>query len=334
VLVLLGVFAIGGMGDASAQRSNGQRAYSVTDFGPFDRIQLYDINDAGSIVGIYLPEGATFFRGFVWRDGVLTDVGTFGDATLTSGLSPSGVVVGYSRSGSTFLPFYWRNGVMKPLTMPVDANHGSAIGVNASGLVVGDVVDATGYQFPVMWRHSVLTDLNGYTPQTMSPGQASRVNARGQIVGTTFTPDGQVAVLWEKGKRVELPGLGGPLTWAAAINDAGQIVGGASLPGGSKPYHPVLWDRDGTVHDLGSPNAVLSTAAAIDINNRGQVLVRPGGFLWENNAWTDLNTLLPPDSGWTIVDVFAINNSGDIVAEGRRGGEQRAILMKEVHPGE
>jgi probable HAF family extracellular repeat protein len=74
---------------------------------------------------------------------------------------------------------------------------------------------------------------------------------------------------------------------ATAVNASGQIVG---------------WSR----------SADGSTSRAV---------------LWQGGAIVDLNTLLPPGSGWTLTRAAAINDRGQIVGTGIHDGHVRAFLL-------
>jgi uncharacterized membrane protein len=102
-----------------------------------------------------------------------------------------------------------------------------------------------------------------------------------------------------------LPGFN--VTWPAAINDLGRVVGSSSDPVQSGGPHSLatLWSS-GPVH-LGGPPSIypLSTSGnnseSLAINNKGEVLYyeyealdQPStwtSFLWANGASVDLNTL-------------------------------------------
>jgi probable HAF family extracellular repeat protein len=73
------------------------------------------------------------------------------------------------------------------------------------------------------------------------------LNDRGQAVGASLSANGERAVLWQEGKIVELPTLGGD-SRALDINNHGQIVGWSKAAGGEA--HPVLWEND-EIQDLG-----------------------------------------------------------------------------------
>ena len=66
----------------------------------------------------------------------------------------------------------------------------------------------------------------------------------------------------------------------------------------------------------------------------GQADAPDGGgrraFLWEAGALTDLNTLIPAGTGWTLMSAYAINDAGQITGTGTLGGRTRAFLLNPV----
>ena len=75
---------------------------------------------------------------------------------------------------------------------------------------------------------------------------------------------------------------------------------------------------------------------AYDINESGQIVgsASLGGegwnasaLLWQDGVMMDLNTLVPPGSGWTLETARAINDCGQIVGEGLVDGERRMFLL-------
>jgi probable HAF family extracellular repeat protein len=232
---------------------------------------------------------------FLWRDGVMTDLGTLGGPISSVGNQTKNVVgfivgtaqtsepdrLGESWVSITGLPvaqnlfkgFLWRNGVMRALPAP-GGNQGAAYGVNNKGQVVGLAENST-------------HDANCVPPQQLDIE----------------------AVIWEPEREEvrELPPLPGDTIGAAfAINEKGQVVGGSGPTCGFLPFftiylaHAVLW-RDGKVIDLGSLGGAQNNYAEV-INNRGQVIGNsdlPGdntghGFIWQDGVMTDLGTLPYP----------------------------------------
>jgi probable HAF family extracellular repeat protein len=99
------------------------------------------------------------------------------------------------------------------------------------------------------------------------------------------------AFLWTGSSLTNLGTLGGTASSGYGVNDAGWVVG-SSLTTGN------------TTTD---------------------------GFLYSNGTMTDLNSLLPIGSGWTITDATAINDAGDILAIGQADGQDWAV---ELTPGQ
>jgi probable HAF family extracellular repeat protein len=266
--------------------------YTITDLGVisgFTRSQAFGINDAGQVVGASdLQIRVDVPHAFIWQNGTMTDLG-LGNFRLAYGINGSGQVVGEVPA------FLWQNGTR------TDLGPGAAYGINASGQIVG-----TSGSNAVLWQNGAMT--------TLGTGVAYGINASGQIVGFS----GSNAVLWQNGAMTTL-GTGA----AYGINAFGQIVGSSN--GGA-----VLW-QNGTMTNLGS--GFVANA----INASGQVvggtapfgLYDPGGraFLWQNGTLTDLDQLIPGNSGWTITNADAINDTGQIVGSGVHNGRQRAFLL-------
>ena len=188
-----------------------------------------------------------------------------------------------------------------------------------------------------IWRQGKMT------PLPALPGgdsaQALAVNNEGQLVGLaekgTLEKPGYCAtpfqvldfepVIWgaKPDEIRELPPLPGDTVGVAlAVNDKAQVVGTSGLCSNTTANglvdgpHAVLWDRDGSVTDLGNLGGTMGNVAA-GINNRGEVV---GGssskdgnlhaFLWTKDTGIQ-------DLGLLGADVATaptwINNSGQAV---------------------
>lgn len=109
---------------------------------------------------------------------------------------------------------------------------------------------------------------------------------------------------------VDLGTLGGTVSQATGIDQAGTVSGLATTGGGAT--HAVLWEDDQVV-DLGTLGGTFGVA--IDVNPRGQavgVSTNAAGvnraFLWEEGAINDLGTL-----GGPIGRANRINPRGEVV---------------------
>jgi probable HAF family extracellular repeat protein len=175
------------------------------------------------------------------------------------------------------------------------------------------------------------------------------INNAGTVVGVAdtpiptsvpggFNPIGRIdffishAFVWRGGSLKDLGTLpGGDYSFAAAINQLGQIAGTSENSqidpaSGNPEFHAVLWQND-KILDLGTLGGTASFAATL--NDRGQVigealndvpdplsilgtgdgttLTQTRAFLWEKGKMHDLGTLGGPDS-WAMY----INDRGQV----------------------
>lgn len=241
-------------------------------------------------------------------------------------------------TGFTCLGFVWEDGVMQALPT-LGGNNGYAAGANNRGEVVGwaenTVHDPTCappqvLQFrPVVWepRRDRLRELPILPGDTA--GAATAINDRGQVVGISGTCDQAVgrhtarhAVLWDRGRVIDLGDLGGE-TWntPGAINQRGDVAGFASLPSDdadNPPLRAFLWTRRGGIQDLGTlPGDVSSQATGL--NDRRQVVGvscdadgNCRAFLWEDGVMKDLNELVAPGYTGILTSAQDINDRGEI----------------------
>jgi probable HAF family extracellular repeat protein len=232
--------------------------YSITDLSP---VNVYDgrvftaLNDNGQLTGNYMPPGAVVPHAFLYNAGQLSDLGTL-------------PVLG--TSSSTF-----------------------GISLNASGQVAGNAVSgATQHSF--LSGGSTLTDL-GFLPDGAPYSAAAAVNASGQVTGYAFsTSTGNYAAdfalrhayLYSNGVLTDVGTLQtGGYSYGTAINDSGQIVGGASVPVPTDAppgnYEHAFYYSNGvlTEYPLPAAQAVYSTYVTA-INNNGLAV---GSIVVPNN---------------------------------------------------
>ncbi len=271
-----------------------------------DRI-LFDITDLGSLPGA---------SGFEARD-----------------INSSGQIVGIYRGGS----FFYSQGRMTRLDTGVGTAINDAGQTPNGGLVDTDINDrgqTVGVQsYPQSdgppFIHATLTtdgtaiDIHTLTPRWSSEAQG--VNNRGQVVGLLNSSDGASPFFYSDGMMID---LGLRHRAAYAVNDHGQVVGGAW----SASVGAFLYD-DGVVTELGSLGGTWS--AAFDINLSGDIVGEAStgteyhAFLYRDGQMNDLNDLIPPDTGWTLVGAYGINSRSEIVGRGfMSDGEQRAFVLR------
>ncbi len=252
---------------ALAWAGPGNPGYTVIDLGALGNIppgQQFNISANGLVAGASSPDGKAM-HATIWYKNQLIDlaknaVGPRNSAAF--GINDRGQVVGQAdtvipnaedfcgfnvegfKTSTACVPFLWQNGVMQALPTLGGAN-GVANLINNRGQVAG-------------WAEAAAP-------------------AAGCPVGL-FYP-----VVWERGGVRQLPIAAGDNSGlAAAINDNGQVAGAS---GTCSPYlagpgvyllekHAMLWDRDGTPHDLGNLGGTGGFAGnhACALNNAGQVV--------------------------------------------------------------
>jgi probable HAF family extracellular repeat protein len=271
----------------------------------------FSINNRGWVAGRSNLSDNRTRHATLWRNGLVTDLGTLGSKERNSVVrwpvkNVRGLITGISQtdepdplkenwSCSAFFPaatstgyrclgFRWEHGVMTPLPT-LGGTHGFAAGSNNRGEIVG-------------WAENTVHDPTCEPPQVLQ-----------------FRP-----VVWGPTGLRELPLLPGDTAGAAtAINNRGQIVGISGICdqaiGRFTAIHAVLWDG-GNVTDIGNlggvawhtPNAINRDGDVVGFSNFSQAdggNLRPHAFLWtESDGIEDLGTLPAPlddnSDGWGI----------------------------------
>jgi probable HAF family extracellular repeat protein len=190
-----------------------------------------------------------------------------------------------------------------PRTHLTDLGAGYDVRANSRGDIAGYSSDAGGY---VLWRHRDYLR-TGLGDDVDAVGD---VNERADVVG--HLSDG-AGFLWRSGVRTRLSHPDGSPVWAAAVNDLGEVAGLRAVEDWA-PNRPLVW-RNGVFQDFPTWNG-MSAGEAVDINNRGQVLVnlyladrsKEQAVLWWRGAVTDLGNL-----GGTRTWAVAINERGMVL---------------------
>jgi len=280
--------------------------YTVTDLGTLGGTFSFatGINNNGLVDGFSNLQGDVDQHAFFWRDGVMTDLGTFGGPNSGVGFwgrrpNERGQVAGaaqtsdpdplgedfcasdnnfFSEPPAPFVchPFVWQDGVLNPL--PTLEGNGVASQINNSGLVAGgvdskpDCPPGTPHPRPIMWKDGVLHELPLLAGTLY--GGPNALNDKGQAVGVLVSDCAASvanAAVWEHGSVTYLGSLGGTaFDEAVDINNNGKVVGFSSLPGNTV-FHAFSWTKNRGMHDLGTLPGDLSSIAA-GVNGRGQIV--------------------------------------------------------------
>ena len=162
----------------------------------------------------------------------------------------------------------------------------------------------------------------GASVTVLEMDQAWAINAAGQVVGSKFPTDSNLAVLWTPGGGLQdLGSLGGQYAGARGINDLGHVVGYSFLAGNA-PSHAFLWAPGIGMQDLGTLGGYSSGASAI--NNADQVvgsslagpLGGPDALETRAFVWTPghgMQSLGSLDAEFRQTYATDINNSGQVV---------------------
>jgi probable HAF family extracellular repeat protein len=302
--------------------------YTVTDLGVGRAFsQASAVADNGVVSGVALTSEGTQHAVLWYHDSLLDlhakrlggpNSGAFGvneraevtGQSETSTFDPKKENFCAYGTGYTCVPFVWRNGRIAQLPL-LGGNNGSTFYINNRGKVAGYAETSTrDAECPTK------VAANGTGPQVLD-----------------FE-----AVIWNpKRNHVrELPPLlGDSVGIAAWVNDKGETVGTSGrcantvIPPFVVGPHAVLWDRDGSVTNLGSLGGTANPAllignVAFAINNRGQVVgisTLAGNLIVHPFLWTrehGMHDLCAACSDQTIA-ALAMNDDGDVVGASTSG---------------
>ncbi len=300
--------------------------YKVTDLGTLSGgtfSQATGLNNNGMVIGLS-ADAEGIQHSVVWRDGKIQDLGKSllgGPNSGLFGINEKGQASGQAESSSDdpnsenfcgygtglkCLPFLWQDGAITRLPT-LGGNNASVGQLNNHGELAGYAEKGT--HDPDCGSKPAN---NGMGPQALD-----------------FE-----AVIWgpEPGQIRELQPLPGDTVGMAIwINDSGQAVGTSGTcattilpPFPAVGLHAVLWEKDGSVHDLGNLGGTATTTMpavgniALSINNQSQIVgasILPGNttshaFLWtKEKGMQDLGTL----DGDVSSAGLSINDRGEVV---------------------
>jgi len=191
--------------------------------------------------------------------------------------------------------FFYSSGLgISPLPDPPDVVQTTAEAVNASDAIVGHAHTTSGLR-AMLWNGIAapldLGDLDGDGGDSAAFG----INDAGWIVGSSDDGGEQRAFRRDPGTGLleGLPHLpGGDFSRARDVNEDGWIVGAAWEPS-AHAFRAVLWEPDGTIHDLND-------------------LVVAGG------------------DGWVLEEALAVSDAGHVVGTARNpSGEYEGFVLPE-----
>jgi probable HAF family extracellular repeat protein len=327
-----------------AQR-NSTTSYTVSDLGALtgdstSELGLSTMNRGGAINKLGQTAGAssnpTADVASLFSNGTVTNLNTLGaSVSLANAINDSGQIAGEESISSDpcgcFHAFLYANGKMQNIESSALFPEGSiAYGINKSGQVVGQGFLASSNFHAFLYSNGKMVDLN---PLDGYQSIARSINDSGEIVGSsTGSPN--------------IPGgswlyVNGKITNISKTNTAYFINNGGRIVGENAANHAARYSN-GAWTDLGGFSGASATIA-LGINASGQTIgtalfptqsyhpFKPGkhvGLIFSNGAVIDLNTLIPSNSGFTITDATAINDSGQIAGVATNpNGNKHAVLL-------
>lgn len=312
-------------------------AYTITDLGTLGGLDSFGmaINSSGVVAGwsdVYFSFDIS--QAFLY-DGTMHDLGSLSPNGNSGalGINDNGVIVGgsnfnYTTDGHAFI----YDGSMHDLG-GLGGRESVATGINNLGQIIGSY-------YPGFGPHAFLYDGTKHDLGSLggSTSEANAINNHTEVTGTArINPDSvpgiSHAFLYD-GTMHDLGTLGGDQSVGNGINDQGWVVGQSDISGNSA-HHAFLYN--GTLSDLGTLGGPDSIAYGI--NNGGQIVGQASindesvglAFIYTvQDGMVDLNSLIAPDSDWTLLSANAINDAGQIVGFGGIGFEDHAFLLTPV----
>jgi probable HAF family extracellular repeat protein len=248
------------------------------------------VNDAGDVVGesTWVPGSYAGYRGFLYRDGVMTDlVPDVPVPVIPFDINDAGDVVGLAVTldETAQQAFVLREGTLTYLGT-LGGTNSVARAITQSGEIAGQSLiedDVESHAFLV--QGGAMQDLG-----TLGNTNASAwgISDALHVVGWGNMPDtgDNRAFLYHGGVMAPLPPLElNGTSRAFDVNTAGHVVG------------------------------------------HGRVGGQQRAFIYRDGVTTDLNTLIPADSDIVVFDAMGINDAGQIVGTANVGDEYHAVLL-------
>jgi probable HAF family extracellular repeat protein len=286
--------------------------------------EINGLNDKGAVVGTSLPTNAPASQAFEYSHGQIHDLGSLGNGAAAFGINDQGTVVGfaYDTALSSDVVFIDRHGKMSELAPVASLSDLGNPSINDSNEVTG-FSGSNGDA--ILIKNGKQVDLGSLSGNGST---ANDINNHGEIVGSSqlsasTTTNTSRAFIYLHGKMTELGTLGGSWSQAESVNNKGEVVG-ESETNGDAAQDPFLYEH-GKMIDLGSLGGNLGFGHAV--NDSGVVVgtswTASGAehaFIYKNGVMTDLNSLIPANSGYTLVRGVAINDKGQIVCQAAMSG--------------
>lgn len=286
--------------------------------------QATNINNAGQVVGTINNAAA------VWTPGGTSDINALAPGSFGTAINNRGHI-GLGWAGDAYI------------YSPDALRDIGRLGIWGASYItaLNDVGQAAGNAqlgFGESGRGFVFSDGIVRTIPTLGGdwSQASAINNHGQVAGiatidsTEFFNPTRTAIVFQDGVLHDIGGLGGLISEAYDINEAGQVVGMSETTPDYKSDegHAFLYEG-GVMADLGFLGNGIR-ARALGINNAGMAVGASEwsadlpydfhAFLYGGAGMVDINALIDPALGWTVISAKDINDGQQILALACREG--------------
>lgn len=296
------------------------------------------------------------YHAFMFGGGRMTDLGTLGGSNSWAyGVNDNGWVVGGAElSWTNMHAFLCTNGLMGGGMMDL----GTLGGSNSAACMVNLYGEVAGWGALSNGCHHAMFITNCFSGGMMDLGTVGGtnselycINSNGVVVGCAMMANGFGAPIMSTNPMLGsgtmmtmgMGGMGalGGEDWF--VNDLGNTVGQAWMSGGN--YHAFMSISGGMMGggmniDLGTLGGTNSIAYCLNNGGMGVGMAQlsngfPHAFMATTGMggavhMTDLNGLVPTNSGWVLMEARGVNAAGQIVGWGTCGGRTNAFLLTPV----
>lgn len=309
------------------------------------------INDNGDVAGSMAVNVITFTTmGFTFKSGVTTPVGklsTKGTFSAAAYISTSGVIVGDADTGDGRPQGFRKSGTSFVNVFPNNGGGTHALRVDSRGRIYGNFVrrGATNWQ-GAMWTPNP-KKAGTYTETILGGfGLPTAFNSLGQAVGGSMSGIATAAFWNTIGTRpMQLLPLGPEYANSIAygISDSSDVVGAGFTAIAPRPIRwsagasyaytelPILAGHNaGYSFGINAAGTIIGVSSVMNPTTAAVSDEQP--VVWISGNPVAVNERLDPltSAGWSITMLVGINNNGQIVANARKAGIQRAVILTPI----